>query len=437
MTAPAIQGMSIPAGWVALQLKHACVVRDCKHVTAEFVDDGFPVASIREVQSRYVDLTVAKRTTTSYYLQLIEGERRPRAGDLLISRNATVGEVAQVPSDSPPFAMGQDVCLLRPTPHRLNSAFAWYVLLSGLVQSQIALAMIGSTFKRVNVEQIRNLSIVLPPLQQQLEIVDFLDHETAKIDALIVKQEQLIATLREDRTATITHAITKGLHPDAEMIDSGMQWFGHVPSHWVIRPLGTAAKLIQTGPFGSQLHATDYVDNGVPIINPSHVSDGRIQPNEHHTVTLDKATELARHRFRDGDVVAARRGDLGRCAVITPNSVGYICGTGSVLIRADIDQVTPEYLQLAFGSHGNRQRLLQISEGSTMDNLNADMVARLRMPLPPVAEQLEIVEFIKRRSNTIDALIAKANGMTNTLREYRSALITDAVTGKVDVRGAA
>ena len=100
----------VPTGWAVTPLKHVCLVRDCKRVTAEFVDDGFPLASIREVQSRYVDLSDAKQTTEDYFQLLNEGGRRPKAGDLIFSRNATVGEVAEVPSSSVPFAMGQDVC---------------------------------------------------------------------------------------------------------------------------------------------------------------------------------------------------------------------------------------------------------------------------------------------------------------------------------------
>jgi len=214
--------------------------------------------------------------------------------------------------------------------------------------------------------------------------------------------------------------------------DSGMSWFGSIPSHWTIRPLAAVTKLIQTGPFGSQLHASDYVDDGVPIINPSHIEGGKIRASRKHTLRYEKASELGRHRLLEGDAVAARRGDLGRCAIVDNDSVGYICGTGSILIRLDGNLLIPKYFQMSFSSCANRERLLQISEGSTMDNLNAGMVARLRMCLPPVEEQREITEFLNDHCASIDALIAKQERLIATLREDRTATITHAVTKGLD-----
>lgn len=198
----------LPDQWIATPLKYACMVLDCKHLTAEFVDEGYPLASIREVQSRYVDLTQAKRTTGEYYKQLSEGGRSPRLGDLIFSRNATVGEAAQVAPQSEPFAMGQDVCLLRPVPAKLSPDYAWYVLRSKLVGTQVELAMVGSTFKRINVEKIKALTITCPPREEQEAIVQFLDERCGRINTLISTANVLVETLREYRSALITDAVT-------------------------------------------------------------------------------------------------------------------------------------------------------------------------------------------------------------------------------------
>jgi type I restriction enzyme, S subunit len=209
MSASHFHGLpTCPTGWIVTPLKHVCVVRDCKHLTAEFVDDGYPLASIREVQSRYVDLVNEKGTTETYYRQLGEGGRSPQAGDLIFSRNATVGEVAQVPPQSVPFAMGQDVCLLRPETSKLDPNYAWYVLRSRLVGTQIELMMIGSTFKRINVEEIKSLVVTCPSLTEQREIVEFLDDRCGSIDALVAKAQHVIEVLIEYRSALITDAVT-------------------------------------------------------------------------------------------------------------------------------------------------------------------------------------------------------------------------------------
>jgi type I restriction enzyme S subunit len=198
----------VPAHWEVLPIKRVWSVTDCKHITAEFVSDGYPLASIREVQGPYVSLEGAKRTTAHYYEALIEGGRKPEPGDLIFSRNATVGEVAQVTAAHPTFAMGQDVCLLRPSAAGGVSDFVQAVLKSDVVGVQIACLMIGSTFKRINVEEIRNLLIPFPPHVEQQAIASFVQGEASRLDCLVTEAERAIALLQERRTALISAAVT-------------------------------------------------------------------------------------------------------------------------------------------------------------------------------------------------------------------------------------
>lgn len=198
----------VPAHWTVLPLKRFWSVLDCKHVTAEFVDEGIPVASIREVQSQYVDLTNARNTTEPYYEILTEGGRKPQGGDLIFSRNATVGEVAQVTEEHPVFAMGQDVCLLRRSSGNASSDFLQVVIRSPVVVEQLAIMMIGSTFKRINVEEIRNLMIPFPPYDEQLAISNCTMELASEMESLTAEAERAIALLQERRTALISAAVT-------------------------------------------------------------------------------------------------------------------------------------------------------------------------------------------------------------------------------------
>ncbi len=186
----------VPAHWVVAGLKRFWSVTDCKHITAEFVDEGIPLASIREVQSRYVDLDNAKQTTEVFYRQLIEGGRELVAGDLIFSRNATVGEVAQVANWHPPFAMGQDVCVLKKQYQWLSSDYLQAVLRSPVVTVQLDNLMIGSTFKRVNVEDIRGLVVPMPPEKEQKLIADYLNSETGQFDSLLAECRGTIGLLQ-------------------------------------------------------------------------------------------------------------------------------------------------------------------------------------------------------------------------------------------------
>lgn len=198
----------VPAHWEVTALKRHWTATDCKHLTAEFVDDGIPLASIREVQSRWVDLAEAKQTSEHFYELLIEGGRDPRPGDLIFSRNATVGEVAQVRVDHPPFAMGQDVVLLRRLDPASSPDFLQLVIRSTVVTEQLALFMVGSTFKRINVEEIRSLLIAFPPTDEQQEISNYLIARAGQFDKLVEEAVLSIKLLRERRSALISAAVT-------------------------------------------------------------------------------------------------------------------------------------------------------------------------------------------------------------------------------------
>lgn len=190
-------------------LRRIAEVVDCAHITAELVenDTRFPVASIAECQGRYVDLSAAKYTSSKFFDHLRAGDRSPRPGDLLFIRNASVGLVAAVAQGTPDFAVGQETVLLRRRSNILPD-FLRYVLTSARVKHDVQRAMIGSTFKRINVSAIRSLPIPLVPVHEQQHIVTYLDDQTSRIDELIAESEDLIALSQERRAALITAAVT-------------------------------------------------------------------------------------------------------------------------------------------------------------------------------------------------------------------------------------
>lgn len=180
----------MPEDWEVNQISHFWETIDCKHITAEFVNVGIPVASIQEVQGCFVNLSEAKQTNRKYYQHLIEGRRKPFPGDLILSRNATVGAIAQVTEWHPPFAMGQDVCLLRKKSSNYSTSYLQSLFYSYIIASQIEKLMVGSTFKRINVEQIRNFFIPFPPLPEQTAIATVLSEMDTEITALGQQREK-------------------------------------------------------------------------------------------------------------------------------------------------------------------------------------------------------------------------------------------------------
>lgn len=398
-------------------LRRLVNVIDCAHVTAAFVDDDrrFPVASIRECQGPYVDLSHCNYTTTEFFDHLRAADRAPREGDLLFVRNVSVGLVSAVAPGTPEFAVGQETVLLRRTSD-VDPAFLRYALAGAEAKHAIESAMIGTTFRRINLSAIRALPVMLPPLERQRAIVGYLDREIARIDTLIEEQQRLIEMLRERRWAVVERGVAL------------LDWD---------TPLKAVAPLIQTGPFGSQLKSDEYEDGGIPVINPSHIIAGEVVPDPRIAVGAGKAAQLARHALEEGDLVAARRGDLGRCAVVRPSAAGFLCGTGSALIRLDQTRVEPSFAAMVFSSQRNRDALSLASIGSTMDNLNSDIIGALRVPVPAPGEQLRLTTELERATAKIDTLIAETERFIALARERRAALITAAVTGQIDIREAA
>jgi type I restriction enzyme S subunit len=292
-------------------------------------------------------------------------------------------------------------------------------------------------FWRLYTDDFYNICVPVPSKDEQAAIVRFLDYANRRLERAIRAKRKVIALLNEQKQAIIHRAVTRGLDPNAPLKPSGIPWLGEIPAHWETISLGAASHLIQTGPFGSQLHSHEYVIGGTPVINPSHMRDGRIFPDRAISAGANKAQELARHKLCDGDIVAARRGELGRCALVTSTEKDWLCGTGSLLIRPKAVIFNPAYLQQVFSSQGIRDSLRLSSIGATMNNLNARMVARLRFPLPSTSEQSRIIEAIEAENNEHQQIVGALHRQIALLREYRTRLIADVVTGKLDVRGVA
>lgn len=332
---------------------------------------------------------------------------------LLTAVGATVGKAYLHRRTSWPGPACFAGYLVRLTPVAdVDPNFLLYWCQSSAYWDQVRASATKATVENLSARRFSRFHLRLPCKERQISIVDFLDRETARIDTLIEKQEKLIETLRERRAAAIELEINDDCY---------------------LAPVRAITHLIQTGPFGSQLKSDEYVSGGVPVINPSHIADGRIAADPQVAVTAQKADDLVRHRLEQGDVVASRRGELGRCAVVRSADEGYLCGTGSVLVRPNDRKINPNFLAIAFASRRSRDQLSLASVGSTMENLNATIVGALKLPCPPIDVQTNILDRIEKSTQRVDALIHKARRFIELAKERRSALITAAVTGQIEV----
>ncbi|MFZ4702537.1 MAG: restriction endonuclease subunit S [Candidatus Methylumidiphilus sp.] len=213
---------------------------------------------------------------------------------------------------------------------------------------------------------------------------------------------------------------------------SRISWANLIPVGWETGWLGECSSSIQTGPFGSQLHASDYINEGIPVINPSNIAKGKVVADWDNTVTESKAMALSRHRFQLGDIVFGRRGEMGRCAAIGQDEIGWLCGTGSLLVRLKQNRLLPDFAVLLLSQESVRDTLILESVGATMDNLNTRILAKIRIPVPPISEQVTILAFLKRETAKIDRLMDVRRKQIETLQEQRTAVIHHAVTKGID-----
>jgi type I restriction enzyme S subunit len=272
---------------------------------------------------------------------------------------------------------------------------------------------------------------MFPPVLEQTQIARFLDHETAKIDALIREQERLIELLQEKRQAVISHAVTKGLDPDVPMKDSGVEWLGAVPEHWEIRKLSTITDKITNGYVGPTRGL--FVDDGVRYLQSLHIKNNEIRFNQPYFVQPEWSEQHSKSILREGDVLVVQTGDIGQSAVVTKEFSGSNCH--ALIVVSPVRKVlNGTYLSWVLNSPYGKHTLLSIQTGALHPHLNCGYVKDVWIPLPPVDEQRRIIEYLQAELASFQSLANEASAVAKILEERRSALISAAVTGKIDVR---
>ncbi|PVZ81034.1 restriction endonuclease subunit S [Serratia sp. S1B] len=283
--------------------------------------------------------------------------------------------------------------------------------------------------KSINYEQFSVLSLPLSSVQEQNVIAAFLDHETAKIDNLIEKQQQLIELLKEKRQAVISHAVTKGLNPDVPMKDSGVEWLGDVPEHWIPARLKYHTRQIVDG-----AHFTPtYTEKGIPFLRVTDIQDKYIDFDNIKFIPEHEHKELIKRcRPENGDLLLSKNGTIGVPKLIDWGWEFSIF-VSLCLIKFK-GTLTPEYSEFCFKSHEIKEQILGLIKQSTVINLHLDKIQNFWFCIPPLEEQYKIVNYLNEKIDTLECLIESAELTIRLAQERRTALISAAVTGKIDVR---
>lgn len=277
--------------------------------------------------------------------------------------------------------------------------------------------------------------IARPPLVEQAGISAFLDRETAKIDALVAEQQRLIELLKDKRQAVISHAVTKGLNPDASMKPSGVEWLGDVPEQWSVRTIAKVSTKITNGYVGPTRDIL--VDTGVPYIQATHIKGGRVNFDDGYFVMSEWSKGHAKSILAEEDVLIVQTGaGTGDVGLVSSAEVGFNCHA-LIIVTTNQSALRGAFLSAVLQSAYGQEKLASIRTGAMHPHLNCGEVKYVEIPLPPLIEQAEIVAHIRDTAGRFDALIAEAGIAIALLQERRSALISAAVTGQIDVRGLA
>jgi len=327
-----------------------------------------------------------------------------------------------------------ELIVVRPRTEYTSSKFLQWLFNSSYFRRIGESTMYGAGGqKRVSDHFVRNFATALPPLDEQDAIASFLDTETSKIDALVAEQRRLIELLKEKRQAVISHAVTKGLDPNVKMKPSGIEWLGDVPEHWEVVQLKRVARVNTGVAKGKDLSGRPAIN--VPYLRVANVQDGYLDLDSVTTIDILK-TELDRYRLIVGDVLMNEGGDydkLGRGHVwegqidpcITQNHVFAVRPVSVSSYR--LNRVTSSgYAQFYFITRAN--------QSTNLASISSTNLMKLPVLLPPESEQAEILRFIEESTAKFDKLLAEANRAIALLQERRTALISAAVTGKIDVR---
>lgn len=358
------------------------------------------------------------------------------AGSLVVSRMNTpdlVGAAGLVKHDDPllflPDRLWQ-VSFQDSDPQFMN-----YWCKSVSYRSQVQLACSGTSSSMQNLSQDNFYSFIapLPSKTEQLVIARFLDRETAKIDTLIAEQQRLIELLQEKRQAVISHAVTKGLNLNAAMKDSGVDWLGEVPEHWAFKKIKHTARM-ESGHTPDRKVEAYWVECDIPWVSLNDT--GFLRDNDYISETTYSINELgiqnsSARLLPERVVVFSRDATIGRCAITTrpmavsQHFIAWVCG----------EEILPEYLLLRLKSM--TQELERLTFGATLKTIGMPDVKTLATPVPPISEQLEIVEYVAKAVSRLEEMSMKTRKAVELLQERRSALISAAVTGQIDVRGLA
>jgi type I restriction enzyme S subunit len=423
----------LPSGWSWSRLKYVALVLH-SNVDKHSVE-GEAVVRL----CNYVDVYKNDRITDDLeYMAATASKAQIKRfslahDDVVITKDSETPDDIAVPAyvdaSAAGLVCGYHLSILRPLRKVVDGRFLYWAIASKPVSAAFSVRAQGITRFGLTVASTGDVAIPLPPLPEQRAIADFLDRETAKIDALIAKQEELIERIDEKRRALITHLVVEGPNPNAQMKANGPRWLGQSPRHWRLLPLRRVV-----GKFVDYRGSTpEKLDSGVPLITATAIRYGRIDHSRNPAFISPEEYEerMVRGLPSIGDVVMTTEAPLGEVAQI--DTLGQGIGQRVILFKLNLEYMLPRMLFYFLLSSAGQGELWSTASGSTAQGIKAERLKGISVVVPPVAEQEAIIATLDKGLAAFEPIEQRAEQEVVLLRERRSALITAAVTGQIEV----
>jgi type I restriction enzyme S subunit len=287
----------------------------------------------------------------------------------------------------------------------------------------------GSAVPSMTQETLHKIEFAVPEFQEQSQIASFLDHKTHQIDDLIAKKQKLIELLKEERNALINHAVTKGLDPAVPMKNSGIIWLGEIPEHWELRKIGRSFKIIGSGTTPTAGREEFYQNGSIPWVLTGDLNDNFLFQTSKSVTEKAFEDHSALKKFPAGSLVIAMYGaTIGRLSILEIEATT----NQACCVLADSNFFSIRFLFYWFLS--NRNNIISLSYGGGQPNISQEIIRNIKVPCPTIKEQSDIVKFIDNKCNAIDTSLLHIEKEIELITEYKTSLINEAVTGKIDVR---
>ncbi len=426
----------VPEHWEVKRLKRACDVFP-SNVDKKSYDGETAVRLCNYTDVYYNDVILGGMEFMAATATAEQIEKFTlRAGDTIITKDSETADdiaiAAHVPQDLPGVVCGYHLSMVRPLA-QTDGAFVKRLFDSAYAKECFAILANGLTRVGLGQYELDNIELPFPPLSEQTAIASFLDHETGKIDVLVEEQRRLIALLKEKRQAVISHAVTKGLNSHAPMKPSGVEWLGDVPEHWAITKLKSFASFSGGGtPSRENL---SYWNGDIPWVSPKDMKVERILGAE-ESITEEGLKNSTATLLPPGRVLmVVRSGILKHTIPIALTETAVALNQDMKALYFDKNKCLGDFFFRWVQGLNDPLLLVWAKQGATVESIEQGYLSETIIPLPPLSEQSAIAAFINAETAKFDALTTEANRAIDLLQERRTALISAAVTGKIDVRG--